>query len=412
MVKAIKHTALVLLASISLSACTTFEDWFGDEEELEIRRLDPIDLQFEAKELWSESIGSGVGSYYSRLQPAVGYDLVFAASRQGRVVAFDPATGKEVWRQNFAEFIDEGYFSFLSNLWSEGISAKIAGGLSLAYETLYFGTENGEVYALDAKTGDIRWQTKVKGEVLAAPAVDENVVVVNTGSGVMFALDAVSGEELWTYESDVPALSLRGIAAPTASNGGAIVGTASGKLAVNLLGTGQTAWEQTISSPSGATELDRIVDIDSKPLVRAGMIYTISFDGTLAAVELRSGRVVWKREYKSYRRVTAQGNTLFVVDNNSNVFSLDRRNGVEFWSQGSLKGRALTAATPIGDYVVVGDNFGFLHWLTQSDGKIVSRMDIGGDDEDEAIYAAPVADGDVLYTQTRDGELVAIQMPN
>lgn len=403
--------AILLAASLSLSACTTVSNWFGDEDEIEIRQLDPIEAKFEAKELWSEDLGKGVGAYFSRLQPAVGYELVFAADRQGRVAAFEPSTGKRVWRQDFATYSNDGYFSFISNLWSSGVSAKISGGLSLAYEAVYFGTENGDVYALDAKTGEQKWHAVVKGEVMAPPAIDENIVLVNTGSGVMFALDANDGKELWSYESDVPALSLRGISTPTAANGGAIVGTASGKLAVNILASGQSAWEQTISAPSGATELERIVDIDSKPLVVGGIIYIVSFDGSLAAVELRTGRVVWKREYKSYRSISAASGRLFVVDSNSNIFSLDIRNGVEQWSQGSLKLRSLTSATPIEDYIVVGDNFGFLHWLNTEDGEIVARLDLGGDDEDEAIYTAPIADGKVLYTLTREGELFAIEMP-
>jgi outer membrane protein assembly factor BamB len=281
----------------------------------------------------------------------------------------------------------------------------------VAYETVFFGTENGEVIALDANTGDQKWIKIVKGEVLAAPAVDAGVVVVNTGSGFVFALDASNGEELWSQESDVPPLSLRGISAPTAANGGAIIGTATGKLVVNVIESGQSAWEQVISAATGITELERIVDIDSQPLVSNGIIYVISYDGTLAAVEMRTGRVVWKREYKSYRRLSISGSNLYVVDNNSYVYALDIRNGVELWSQGALKKRLLTAVTPVGDYVVAGDMYGYLHWFDKADGKIVSRMEVGGDDDDESIYAAPIVEGNVLYTQTRDGQLVAIETP-
>jgi outer membrane protein assembly factor BamB len=246
---------------------------------------------------------------------------------------------------------------------------------------------------------------------LAAPAIDSGVLVVSTTSGLIVALNAETGEQLWTYESEVPPLSLRGVSAAVAAAGGAIVGTATGKLVVNILESGQTAWEQPITAPSGATELDRIVDIDSRPLVSGSQVYVISNDGTLASVELRSGRVIWKREYKSYRRLTQAGANLFLVDNDSNVYGLDIRNGVELWSQTGLKRRQLTAAEPIGNYLVVGDKFGFLHWLNQTDGQIVSRLEVGGDDEDEAIYTAPVVDGNMLYTQTRDGKLVAISIP-
>nr|WP_233075673.1 outer membrane protein assembly factor BamB [Paraglaciecola chathamensis] len=402
---------LLVISTLGLSACSTVSGWFADDEELEIRTLKPINAEFTPTTLWDTELGDGISHYFSRLKPAVGYDMVFAANRQGKVAAFNKETGKEIWHKDYAVYNNEGFTSSITNLWSSGASAKIAGGLAVAYETLFFGTENGDVTALDVHTGEEKWTVTIKGEVLAAPAIDEGVVVINTGSGTMFGLDAESGEEIWSYESDVPPLSLRGIAAPVAANGGAIVGTASGKLAVNILGTGQTAWEQPIGSATGATELDRIVDIDSKPLIAGGVIYVISFDGSLASVELRSGRTIWKREYKSYRRLTQAGNSLFVVDSDSNVYALDARNGIEKWSQSALKKRLLTAAEPIGEYLVAGDKWGFLHFFDQAEGKIVARVDVGGDDEDESIYSAPVVDGNILYTQTRDGKLVAIQVP-
>ncbi|MFT2093012.1 outer membrane protein assembly factor BamB [Paraglaciecola sp. 2405UD69-4] len=409
-----KHFILgTLLANVLLlSGCTTIANWFYDDDELEIRRLKPIEQQFTPSIIWSKDLGNGVAGYYSKLHPAVAYDKVYAANRQGLVAAFEQETGKQVWSTNFAVFEDKGWTSFITSFWDDGTPAKIAGGLSVAYETVFFGTENGEVIALDANTGEQKWKTTLKGEVLATPAVEAGVVVVNTGSGFVFALNASTGEEVWAYESDVPPLSLRGVSSPTAVNGGAIIGTATGKLVVNILESGQTAWEQVVSAATGVTELERIVDIDSQPLVSGGIIYVISYDGSLAAVELRSGRVVWKREYNSYRRLTIDGATLYVVDSNSTVYALDSRNGVEKWSQSALKQRLLTGATPVGDYIVSGDKYGYLHWFSQEDGKLVARLEVGEDDDDESIYYAPVADDGVLYTQTRDGKLVAVQTPS
>jgi outer membrane protein assembly factor BamB len=412
-VKIVKHSFLFLLiaSSVLLTSCTTVSNWFYEDEELETRRLKPIEARFTPTQAWSVELGDGIDKFYSKLRPAVAYDKVFAANRQGLVNAYDKATGKKIWSKDFATYDEGGLSSGISKLWSNGFSAKIAGGISVAYETVFFGTENGEVVALDANTGEQKWVTTVKGEVLAAPAIDAGIVLVNTGSGSIFALNADDGEEVWSSESDVPPLSLRGVSSPAAVNGGAIIGTATGKLIVNILETGQTAWEQVISSATGVTELERIVDIDSEPLVSGGNVYVISYDGTLASVELRSGRVIWKRDYKSFRRMSLSGSTLYLVDINSNVYALDSRNGVELWSQGALKQRLLTGVTSVGNYLVAGDKFGYLHWFDQVDGKIVARLEVGDDDEDEGIYHSPVVDGDILYTQTRDGKLVAIQTP-
>ena len=105
------------------------------------------------------------------------------------------------------------------------------------------------------------------------------------------------------------------------------------------------------------------------------------------------------------------GNQIFVVDNTSNVYALDRRNGVELWSQGLLKQRSLTAATPVGEYVVVGDNWGYLHWIEKESGEVVARLDVGGDDEDDAIYAAPIVVEDSIVAVTRNGVVVSVNVP-
>lgn len=408
--KLVKPSAAILLA-FSLSACSTVSGWFADEEELEIRKLPEITMAFEGKVKWSESVGDGVENYFSRLSPAVGYGKIFAADREGEIVAFDPETGKEIWSTNVSRKSKESSLSNLYGLFAGQVSAKISGGLTVAYDSVYFGTEDGIVYSLNHEDGSVNWKTNVPSEVIAEPATDAGIVVVNTVSGTLMGLDAATGEIKWQNDSDVPPLTLRGISAPAAAAGGAIVGLANGRVRVSILETGLTAWEAVVAKPTGATELERIVDIDSKPLVFGGTIFLVSYGGSLAAVELRTGNVIWNREYASFRNVTIDGNRLFVTDNNSNIYAIDRRNGVELWSNGDLRKRNLTGATPVGDYIVVGDKFGYLHYFTQDEGKYVSRIAIGDDDEDEAIYNQPIYVDGYFVVQTRDGVINVVNTP-
>lgn len=394
-----------------LSACATVSNWFADEEELAIKQLPELSNKFESEIIWSEEIGDGVDDYFSRLQPVLAYNKLFAADREGYVLALNPENGDEIWEIDISRPSKEKSFWNLYGLFAGSISAKISGGLTSAYDSIFFGTEDGIVYALNQEDGSIKWQTKVPSEVIAKPAADSGIVIVNTVSGTLVGLDAITGEIKWQNESDVPPLTLRGVSAPTASAGGAIVGLSNGRLRVSILESGLTAWEAVIAKPTGATDLDRIVDIDSTPLVFGGAIYVVSYGGSLAAVELRSGNVIWNREYASYRNVTISGNRLFVTDNNSNLYAIDRRNGVELWSNSQLRKRNLSEATPVGSYVAVGDKFGYLHFFTQESGEYVSRIAIGDDDEDEGIYAAPMFENGKLLVQTREGDLKLVSTP-
>ena len=121
--------------------------------------------------------------------------------------------------------------------------------------------------------------------------------------------------------------------------------------------------------------------------------------------------MIWKREYGSYRNVSLEENALYVVDNNSHVYALDRRNGVEMWSQSGLKQRVLTAAEPIGNYIVVGDKWGYVHWINKESGKIAARYDLGGDDDDESVFAAPLRVGNAIIAVTREGDVASLTTP-
>lgn len=192
-------TASLLLSSLVLGGCTTISNWFYDEEELEVRRLKPIQSEFTPKVKWSKDLGEGVGKFFSELTPAINYQKVYVANRQGVIAAYEQESGKLVWQKNLATYDEQGLRLSVKKLWSSGVPAKISGGVTVAYETVFFGTENGEVIALDANNGEQKWITSVKGEVIAAPAVDAGIVVVNTGSGLVFGLDSANGEQVWSY---------------------------------------------------------------------------------------------------------------------------------------------------------------------------------------------------------------------
>lgn len=401
MVRLTQYLFLSLLA-VLLSACSVFED---DEEEVK-KALTEINPLFEVDVKWDETVGDGIDSYFSRLQPVLAYDKLFAASRHGEVEALDPLTGDEIWSQSFVEWNDDGLLASVKRLWAEGLSARLT-GIAAAYEKLFIGSENGTVLALNVDNGEQIWRAQVDGEILAAPYLDFGVVLLTTTSGKLIALNAENGEQLWSYESDVPPLTLRGISSPTASGGGAIFGTANGKVSVVIIENGQLAWDQVVGSANGATELERIVDIDMRPLIVGTVLYTATYNGTLAALDLRSGRIIWKREYGSYRPISYDGNNLYVVDSDSNLYAVDRRNGVELWAQTGLSYRNVTGLVPVGSFLVTADEEGYVHWLRQEDGEFVAREEVNG----SGYYVEPIVDNRTVYLQARDGEIAAIETP-
>ena len=170
---------------------------------------------------------------------------------------------------------------------------------------------------------------------------------------------------------------------------------------------GYQAWEEPIATAQGSTDLSRLVDVDAKPIVVAGTLYTIAFNGELVAMELRSGRQLWKRDYASFRNMTVAGNILYLVDSTGGIYAVDRRNGSEVWGQQGLQRHFLTGPTVYKDYLVVGDNKGNLHWLNRESGDFVARQSFDG----SGFYREAVANDDYILVTSRNGELVLLQVP-
>ena len=383
-------------------ATTLFACSSDDEEEIDpVAELTEIDELFEPEVMWSMST-DGVEHYFSRLQPAIAKDKVFVSGRTGDAYALDIATGDELWSADLSDIHGElGFFD-------DPIPARISGGASVGYGMVVWGSENGDVFALDMETGELVWQVQVAGEVISKPAFDSNLVIVNTAAGALVALDRDTGEQRWKVEQAVPPLSLRGVSGVATSSGGAFIGSAAGEVVVVVIENGQQGWTADIGEPSGATELERIVDVDVTPVIFGDKIYAISSNGNLAAIELRSGRVLWKRSYSSYRQLTISGNRIFATDIQGHVYAINRNSGMELWSNLLLTNRGTTGVAATDDYAVVGDFEGYLHWIDKTSGEIVARHQI----DDSGIYVTPIVHENLIYAQTRDGELEVIATPD
>ena len=336
--------------------------------------------------VWTREVGGGGEGQFLKLSPAVYENSVFAATPKGRVRSYRADTGEPIW--------------------STSKKMEITGGTGAGDGIAVVGTSNGDVLALSADAGEMSWTAKVSSEVLVPPQVADGVVVVRTIDGKVFGLDATSGSRLWIYDRTVPVLTLRGTSAPVLIDGVAICGFDGGLLVALGLQSGQPIWEANITLPSGRSELERMVDIDSKPMVVDDTVYVATYQGRVAAVELRSGEVLWRRDMSSYAGVGVDLRSLYVTDDVSEIWALDRNNGATLWNQANLRARGATSPVSFSSYVVVADSLGYVHWLSREDGQFVARVKI----DSEGIRAPPVQWNDTLYVYSNGGTLAALRL--
>ncbi|HDG1689144.1 TPA: outer membrane protein assembly factor BamB [Kluyvera georgiana] len=380
-----------LLSVTLLSGCSLFS---GEEDVVKMSPLPTVENQFTPSTAWDVSVGSGIGDFYSNLHPAYADSVVYAADRKGTVKAVNADDGKEVWSVNLAE--KDGWFSRKP--------ALLSGGLTVSGGHVYVGSEKAQVYALDAGDGSIVWQTTAAGEVLSRPTASDGLVLVHTSNGQLQALDENSGVVKWTVNLDMPALSLRGESAPAVAYGAAIVGGDNGRVSAVLMQQGQLIWQQRISQATGTTEIDRLSDVDTTPVIVNGVVYALAYNGNLTALDLRSGQILWKRELGSVNDFIVDGNRIYIVDQNDRILALTTDGGVTLWTQSDLLHRLLTAPALYNGSLVVGDSEGYMHWVNPEDGRFEAQQKV---DSSGFLTEPVIADGKLLI-QAKDGTVYAI----
>ncbi|MEQ4531712.1 MAG: outer membrane protein assembly factor BamB [Mixta sp.] len=382
-----------LISVTLLSGCSLFS---GEEDVVKMAPLPKVENQFDPQEVWSTSVGDGIGDFYSNLHPAWQDGTVYAADRFGIVKALDAGDGSQKWKVNLST--DNGFFS-------KNTPALLSGGVTAAGEHIYIGSERALVYALNSADGSVAWQTKVAGEALSRPVVSDGLVLIHTSNGMLQGLDQSSGVVKWTVNLDMPALSLRGESAPATAFGGAIVGGDNGRVSAVILNQGQIIWQQRISQPSGATEIDRLSDVDTTPVIVNGVVYALAYNGNLTALDLRSGQILWKREIGSVKDFIVDAGRIYLVDQDDRIVALNADGGVAIWRQSDLLHRNLTSPVLYNGYIVVGDSEGYLHWMNTDDGRFVAQQKVDG----SGFQTEPVVASDKLLIQAKNGEVYSIK---
>ena len=379
-------TTSVLL--LLISGCSTFQEWFGSEEEDATApvELERIDTKVKLKKQWSIKIGDGQGDGFYKITPTLVDGVLYVASSDGEVAAISAADGGRLWRVE--------------------LERPLSGGVGYHDRSLYLGGADGSVLQLSANDGVVEWEAAVSGEVLAAPAVSDDWVIVQTYDGKLLGFQPGADEPAWTFTSDVPILTLRGTSTPILVGDNAIAGFGDGKVVAVDVNSGNVSWESRIGVPQGSSEIDRIVDIDGAMTQQGIELFVASYQGRVAALDSRTGRKLWQQNVSSVTGTHVGFGNVYVADVDGTLSAFLRTGQGVRWQNIELGYRQLSRPTPVSSYVATVDFDGYLHLLSQVDGQIVGRTKIGGD----AARADMIADSGRLFIFADNGQLLAYEL--
>lgn len=375
---------IALLLAAGLSACSSFTD---DKDKEVVAPL--VDLPEHAVKLddnWSRRVGSqGDDVLTLVLKPALQPDTIFAANAKGVVVALDRNEGSVRWKHD--------------------LDVSLISAVGADQHLVVVSDQNGMVYALDAANGEPRWQVQASSEVLAAAATNGDVVVVQAVDSRVQAFDVATGKPRWSYTASQAVLTLRGNSAPIIRDDIVYVSFDNGKVVALDAKTGLLRWEQRFIVPDGRSELERVIDVQSDPVVSASDVVVGCYQGVVVSLERERGQPQWEEKASVIRNMATGDGSVFIVESGDTVRALRLGTGREAWKSELFAGRHLSSSATLGEYVAVADKDGYVHLLSQSDGSYAGRYKVGGDGvRGDNLFS----DGNTLYVLTNSGKLFAL----
>ena len=386
--KRIRVSILCLMLSV-VTGCG-FSDWvrnpFGDDEDprAPAELLDVVS-ETTINRNWRINVGNGQGDNYKKLTPVVDGGFVFAASDDGEIMAVNTINGDLMWQTE--------------------VENSITGGVGAGDGIVMIGTEAAELIVFNQSNGEEVWRASVSSEILSQPKTNGDIVVAQTVDGKLIALNREDGMQRWTYETTLPALTLRGTSSPILTSEGTVVAGFSNGILVSVAAEdGVYVWEERVAVPDGQYDIERVIDVDGELLVDGSRILAASYQGNLMAFDIASGQIVWGMEASSYHGMDQGFGNIYYSDDKSHLIALRNNSSDVVWQNEELQYRDLTAPKTISNYVAIADYEGYLHLVSQIDGRIVGRTRIDND----GIRSNLIDDDGKLIVYGNSGSLVSL----
>ncbi|NTX36752.1 PQQ-binding-like beta-propeller repeat protein [Myxococcus llanfairpwllgwyngyllgogerychwyrndrobwllllantysiliogogogochensis] len=194
--------------------------------------------------------------------------------------------------------------------WSKRTTTRFAAGAQVSDGVAFVPGGDGTLYALDAATGDQKWQYAAGESLATVPVIAEGLVLVASESDTLFAVKVEDGVWAWQYRRDPPSgFTVRGASTPLVRDGNVYVGFSDGYIVSLNMKDGGANWEKSLSG-SGS----EFLDVDTTPaLDDHGQLYVASYKNGLFALEAESGELVWTSSVSGMTGLLAKGQMLFTV---------------------------------------------------------------------------------------------------
>jgi outer membrane protein assembly factor BamB len=350
------------------------------------------------REIWKRSTRGPVPS-----TPAVSAGTVYLTSYDGNFYALNAETGALKWKfatggerrfeakglhgmQPKNQTIADPFDIYLS-------SPVVADG------AVYFGSGDGNLYALDAASGDLRWKFKTGDVVHASPAFVNGVVFVGSWDSYFYAVDAKTGKERWRFHGGEDPLIHNQVgfqSSPAVIDGTVYTGCRDAQVYALDAATGKEKWR-----------FDNALSwVNTSPAVTKGKVFFATSDSSLYhMVDAATGKSIVRQQGKAYMfsSPAITGDVAFIGVLNGTLEARDPNTGEFLWdyqtdASKQNNGWVLTADRRFNQPLLFFDNWGEAPILAQD-----RQISVG------SIFSSPLVANGVVYFGSTDGFLYALE---
>lgn len=348
------------------------------------------------KEKWKYKTRGPVSS-----SPACSNGIVYFGSYDGSFYAVDANAGTLKWR--FSIEISERRFEakgihgnrskeqMIPDAWDFFVSSPV-----VHHDKVYFGSSNGNIYSLNAESGNLVWKYSTQGVVHASPAIADNVLYIGSWDSYFYAIDAESGLEKWKYKAGEDLVNHNQVGFQSSAavvNGVVYVGCRDAHVyALDAL-TGKKRWDYYTNTTW----------VSATPAVHEGVVYAIADQAF--ALDAKTGKLKYlfeKAEWSPSSIIISNG-IAYAAQFTGSVFAHDIKNGKIIWEfkTESAKNNALKLLKPDGTW----DNSAFKATFFDFQDDYINmyrRFSVG------AFLSTPIVEQGVLYVGSTDGYVYAL----
>jgi len=267
---------------------------------------------------WSAAIGKGNNRRHRiSSDPVILDGRVFTMDSLSQVTATSTA-GKTLWTRDLTPSTDRP-------------GDASGGGVAAVGSKVFATTGFGEVFALDAASGDVIWQQALDAPATSSPTVMGDLVYLVSRDNRAWAIGADDGRVRWQLPGTPSESGMVGGAGPAVTDRVAIFPFGSGELVAALRQGGVRLWASAVSGQRSGRAYANVTDIVADPVVIGDVIYTGNQSGRSVALDLASGKRIWTADDGAYGPVWVAGGSVFLISDQAVLVRLDAATGKRIW---------------------------------------------------------------------------------